>query len=751
LSTTPLLPGRARAAPGEAARVKRAWTHRLVRILAVLAVLGATLTLFPVGSPDLPGFEVGAIATRDVIADRAFPVLKNEGEIEQERMAAALEVPPVFASDPREVQTATYRFARFESGVREVLDDPALDARGRYAALGARDLGLSKETLRYLSGSESARGLLDAVRGALEHAWEAGVVGAHDEVFLRGQDRVALVEDRSEFLREAGAVVRSGSVGDRAVEALPAPLRAREDAVLAAREIVARFSAATLRYDRAETDRRRDAAWRAVAPGTGETVQKGERIIGRHEKVTPEILARLRSYEVARGNAIPAAGNPDFVLPLLGRFLLVLTLVTIFVTFLRRRRREIYDDPWRIALLAVVTLIVLGAASLLVTHQHLSPYLVPIAFASLLFALLLDEQMALAMTVGLSLLVGTAAGLDLSFITVSLVAGVVAIFSVARVRHRWQVYGAMFTVALGASAAILAVHLVASRAPIQDALRDCGWGLVSAFGSTSLAFLLLPIFESVFHLTTDLTLLELSDLNRPVLRRMMIEAPGTYHHSLIVGSLAEAAAESIGANSLLARVGAYYHDIGKISKPEYFTENQKGDNRHERLTTTMSCLILESHVKEGIDLAKREGLPRRIRAFIPEHHGTALMEYFYRKAKSLDPEVEERDYRYPGPRPQSRETAIVMLADGIEAASRGLEEPTPSRLGVIVKRIVDSRAGDGELDDSPLTMGELATIRETFQRVLVGIYHGRIAYPWMRQRDGALRSDHLPVPTRLGR
>ena len=241
----------------------------------------------------------------------------------------------------------------------------------------------------------------------------------------------------------------------------------------------------------------------------------------------------------------------------------------------------------------------------------------------------------------------------------------------------------------------------------------------------------MPLFESTFGLTTDITLLELSDLNRPLLKRLALEAPGTYHHSIMIGTLAEEAAMSINANSLLARVGSYYHDIGKMLKPEYFVENQMGaKNKHEQLTPSMSALILEAHVKEGKELAEENGLPQCIVEFITGHHGSSVMSYFYEKAKSQDDEgTDIDDYRYPGPKPISKEVAIVMLADSVEAASRTLEDPTPARIRGLVRKIIFSRFESGELDDCDLTLKDLHQIEESFVRVLMGIFHRRIAYP----------------------
>jgi len=311
----------------------------------------------------------------------------------------------------------------------------------------------------------------------------------------------------------------------------------------------------------------------------------------------------------------------------------------------------------------------------------------------------------------------------------SMVAGIAGVYTAVHIRRRSQFYRALLFVFLGYVASISAINLIRG-VPILDMATDAGWAMLNATLATMITVIVLPVFEMISGITTDITLLELSDLNRPLLRRLMLEAPGTYHHSMIVGQLAEAASESIGANALLARVGSYYHDIGKLAKPQYFGENDPSiKGKHDRLTPTMSCLILGSHVKDGLDLARQEKLPKAILNFITEHHGNSLMAFFYHKALEMDPSIQEQDYRYPGPSPQVRETAIVMLADASEAASRSLAEPTPNRLRSLVKRIIDSRANEGQLDQCQLTLRELALIKESFVKVLAAVFHGRVPYP----------------------
>jgi hypothetical protein len=245
---------------------------------------------------------------------------------------------------------------------------------------------------------------------------------------------------------------------------------------------------------------------------------------------------------------------------------------------------------------------------------------------------------------------------------------------------------------------------------------------------------IIPLFETLFGYTTDIKLLELANLNQPVLRDLVVQAPGTYHHSMIVGSLVEAAAESINANPLLAKVSAYYHDVGKIKKPLYFVENQKDkENRHDKLAPSMSSLILISHVKDGVELARANRLGKAIIDIIQQHHGTNLISYFYQKAKEQEnpgvQSVDEKDYRYPGPKPQTKEAGLVLLADAIEAVSKTLTDPTPSRVKGLVQKVINSSFTDGQLNECELTLKDLYQIGNSFTRTLNGIFHRRIDYP----------------------
>ena len=273
---------------------------------------------------------------------------------------------------------------------------------------------------------------------------------------------------------------------------------------------------------------------------------------------------------------------------------------------------------------------------------------------------------------------------------------------------------------------------MAQNTPWQEAVQLGAFGFLNAVFAGIIGFLLLPLLEMVFDVVTDVSLLELSDLNHPLIRRMMVQAPGTYHHSLVVSSLAENACEQIGAHPLLARVGCYFHDIGKLKRPTYFGENQTHQNKHDHLTPYMSSLILIGHIRDGVELAKEHSIPEKVLSFINQHHGTTLISYFFEQAKSdtEDQSVNQERFRYPGPKPQTKESAIVMLADSVEAAARTLPQHSHGKIEGLVKKIIENKLNDeNQLDESDLTLKDIEKIESTFVRVLTSMYHGRVDYP----------------------
>jgi hypothetical protein len=391
----------------------------------------------------------------------------------------------------------------------------------------------------------------------------------------------------------------------------------------------------------------------------------------------------------------------------------------------------VYRNVRWLLMFAGVTMIVLIGAAIVGHARPVHPELIPVTIAAVVLSALFDQRISMIAVMVIATLVGGQSvfrGTNALFI--NLVGGAVAAFSVRVVTRRHQTYFWIFAIAAAYLTTAVAIGLTLDL-PGHDIFISAGYGALNAVVSVLVALLLLPLAESFTGIETDLTLLEWSDLNRPLMQRLSLEAPGTYAHTIAIANLAEAGARAIGANALLARVGAYYHDIGKIARPQYFVENQaKGRNPHDKLKPGTSAQIIRNHVREGLEMAEEHKLPRALRSFITEHHGTGSIAYFLEKAKerestALDP----TDFAYPGPLPQTAETAVVMLADGVEAATRVLSEPTPDKIREVVGHIVRQRIDQGQLRDAPLTLKQLDIVKEEFVRVLSGMYHNRIDYP----------------------
>jgi hypothetical protein len=726
----PALPDRARSIR---------WGYYTTRVLLV-ALLLVLAGLLP-GHPRVEEkyrYRLGDIARERIVAPFDFRVQKDEGTLRREQQAAAVAVPPVFVVDARVSSETLDRFAHFQEKALQLVLDPSLPPPERSSQLRALGVPLSDENARALSAPGRARRVLRDLGGWLHDLSSAGVTPEKHGDLLQGYHSIVLRDGETEQSRAASLFY------DRR-EALAFIERRARDAypgdpagVKLVAELAGPFVQPNVVYDRAETEWRRVQA-QGVVPTMLGFVQKDELIVDANQRIERDALLKLQSLrdlESARRQ------RSEIFYPPAARMALMLLFIAIFAVYLRLELPQVFRDNAMLAMFTLLAAVVMGATEVLVGMMALSEFTIPLAVAPLVVASLMEKRPALVFT--LMLAVATTAIMELKapFVPVAVMGGVTAVYSVARLRHRWHFLRANVIIAAAILAAIMAWDL-ARATPPQLLMRDAMWGALNSFLAISLAFLLLPMVEHLFGLTSDITLLELSDLNRPLLRRLQLEAPGTYHHSMVVGSLAERAAESIGANSLLARVSAYYHDIGKLSKPEYYAENEPaaGRSRHEQLAPSMSALVVKSHISEGLELARRERLPRAVRTAIPEHHGTMVMAFFFDKALQGDPTVRREDYCYPGPRPRSKETAILMLADGVEGASRALQEPTPSRIRGLVTRIVDERVRDGQLDECGLTLSEVARIREAFIPVLTAIFHVRAPYPEESKRRARADAD----------
>ena len=449
-------------------------------------------------------------------------------------------------------------------------------------------------------------------------------------------------------------------------------------------------------------------------------VKAGEIIISDGTIVRPEHIQLLKDLGLYREGL-------DFK-SLSGLGIILFALLALLGVYLYKYGRNVILSENKLALLCSVLVVVTFITKILSFVQwNLAAYLSPIALGGILVTILLDSR------------IGTITVLVLSVITVivhnslvvaalCLIGGVVAILSVSQVSQRGELMRAGFIVGGTNVLVMIAFGLLQGDTTL---IIHSYLGILNGLISSIITIGSLPYFESIFNITSGIRLLELSNPNQPLLRRLLMETPGTYHHSILVGNLAEAAAEAVGADGLLARVGSTYHDLGKLKRPYFFAENQFGiDNPHDKIAPSLSTLIITSHVKDGIELARENKLPDVVIDFIAQHHGTDLVKFFYHRAKENDGEnIQEKDFRYPGPKPQTKETAIVSLADAVEAAVRSLVKPTPGKIEALVRKIIRDRLDDGQLDESDLTFKDLNKIAEAFVKVLNGIYHARVEYP----------------------
>ncbi|MCX5708236.1 MAG: HDIG domain-containing protein [Candidatus Omnitrophica bacterium] len=446
-------------------------------------------------------------------------------------------------------------------------------------------------------------------------------------------------------------------------------------------------------------------------------------------RIDPQILGISNKMLTIFGYALAAIGlfafsyliRLNLVIPI---FLLVLV---IYMKFMHRELKNSYN----LLHLSLLYLIIFSSSYFLVTKQ-VSLLLIPFAVVPMLSALLFNDRIViLIITVAGAITISRFSpdlhSIGVMFLTSGLVSGIL----VFGARRRNTIINCGLAVGVVQAITFFLIEHMSFADPARYLVL-----VLNGLASAVIVLGVLPIFEYLFGKITNIELLELADFNNPLLSRLMLEAPGTYHHSLIVGNLAEAACKAIGANALLARIGAYYHDIGKLQKPEYFTENQNIKiNVHEDLAPNMSKLVIMNHIKEGVELAQKNRLNPQIIDFIQQHHGKSLVYYFYRRAledTATEEAITEEGFRYPGPKPSSKETAVVLLADSVEAATRALKEPTAAHIEETVHRIINNKFIDGQLDECDLTLKDMEMISTVFGRILSGIYHSRINYPEAR-------------------
>ncbi len=709
--------------------------------------------MFPRGrSLQFADMKEGSISTRRIVAPFNFEILKTDDEVRRDREIATQKIYPLFRRDLQQSQEISRQIDAFFQQIRivrttaiqsieaaEALED-SLFRQYPISVLDTlyRDALISPESR---INDERLIQFRDNLKKIVRDLLAVGVLDVEKATYMNPDRRLIIVNRDEEVSHTFDEFYDLHETRIKATEQLNTTYPDAASFAQMGFGVVNFFIRPNLLFDDAMYQERLEEA-RARVPLSSGFVAENEKIVDRNERITPEVRRKLLSLATKMAELGVQEGGVRRIFPLAGKVLFTASLLAVLIVFLVITRIEILSQTKSVLLLALT--ICLMALFTFLLHTFLLPrfdaaeYLVPTAFGTMLLTILFDERIGYAGTAVLSVLLGGLWGNEFNLMAVSFFVGIVGVVAIKRVRGRRQLMQAIFLL-MGAYIISITMMGFLRIQPMNQIIRLWPYGMLNGLLTPIIAYGLLPLIESGFDITTQFSLLELSNLNHPLLKRLSMEASGTYHHSIIVGNLAEAAAHTLGANSLLARVGSYYHDVGKMEKAEYFVENQnRGENPHEKLTPRMSALILMNHVKKGLEMADKYKLPLAIKDIIVQHHGTSVMSFFYKKALDVDSssEVQEHDFRYPGPRPQSKEAAIVMLADTVEAATRSLKQPTHNRIKGLIDELVDERFRLGQLDESPLTLRDLEQIKESFLNILAGTFHARVEYP-----DRIVRTD----------
>ena len=498
-------------------------------------------------------------------------------------------------------------------------------------------------------------------------------------------------------------------------------------------ELINEFTKPNILFDKELTESRQKERLDKVSRFQG-TVLANELIVDTNNRITESVLLKLKSMQFESERRLGYERAADKFREYLGAFFVVAILLFLLFSFFYIYRNNYFKNFKLLLLIGLLMYLIVFFSWIIVSYQ-LPVYIIPIAMFSILLTVLLDTTVALISSTILILLISLLIGNDLDFAIIQFFISFIAILNVRKLRKRRQIIATMLTLVFCGLFVFFSVMLFKGIDFLDYNYSTVGYLALASFLCPILAFGLVPLFESFFGITTDLSLIELLDYDQPLLKKLMEDAPGTHTHSVKVGTLAESCANAVGARALLCRVGSYYHDIGKIKKPEYYAENQTGVNKHDSITPHMSAKILKQHVTDGLALADEYGLPKIVKDFIKTHHAKNKMEFFYKKAFEIDNKVDENEFRYPGPKPRTKETGIVMLAEAIEAQANSLKNPTLEKFEIMIDKAIRSRLEDGQLDECPLTMEDLQKIKgrrdgkHGLLPVLSGLYHSRPEYP----------------------
>ncbi len=716
----------------------------LIKISYVLAILIVTVYLTPHNyRTSRYEYQPDQISEEEIIAPFTFDILKPDELLQSEQENAVRRVNSVVDIDLLKIQQTLVEIDLFFRDVNDFLEKLGLHSNvvidsiwrtdpERIRTLARLRGDFSDSTAHVLCLRKTNNELKNQIKTIVSHLLTIGVI-ADKSVFVNDfNKRITLEADstmREVALDEIYARNQAFDfIVTRAKEVYPKEEMFRT----AFEEIAMSFVVPNLIFNPEKTRQYKEDARKTVSVYQGKVI-KGEIILRPHERVTADHVIKIKSLEIATEQKVLEISEWAVFLPVLGR--IVSTSLIIFLTcfyIYNFYRTKLFANNFHLLAITVIVLFTILVVYFIKVLAQLSIYLIPFATSGMLFCALFNPRLALRLMLSISMLAAIMLNYDFFAFFFAMISGSFSIYTISKVRQRSHFYRSMLILPFVNILVAFALNTVMINNDISNFLNILFLAALNGILCPVLTIGLLPLLESGFRIATDITILELSDSNHPLLRQMALQAPGSFNHSFGVGNLGEAAAKAINANSLFVRVASLYHDIGKMSKPEYFVENQRGgENPHDRLSPTMSALILKSHVKDGARLAKEHRLPDGIIDMIQQHHGTSLIKYFYDKTLKEDPDttLTEREFRYDGPKPQTKEAGIIMLADTVEAVSRLLKEPSPGNIRSMVKRVTMDKFMSGELDECELTLNDLDKMNEAFIHVLTGIFHHRIEYP----------------------
>lgn len=711
------------------AKKKKRNKDGLIKLLIVLSTILIITLFFPKSEAIDKEVRVGDIWTsKDLIAQFSFPVLKYPEEYERDVIEAQKTILPIFEQiDTIPKLTINYIpefIDQFKKDISLFSENKiSIDSLKKSYSMEINSIR-NEIFLKDLNSSFYYE-LQLILKNLVEYVYSTGYLNLSKDEIDRDSIFVRIGKEEKKYSKEIffdrNDVLKILSENFNQIKNdsdLIIPL---------SKTFFTKYVKPNLIFNEHDTQLAREDAKNKVSKNIG-IVLENERIVAKHQKITEDIKRKIDSYRKIK---FEKGERFDTIFQYIGKFLHISVILLILGIYIYLFRKKVYTNTSKILIISIILIIISFFAYILSRIETELPidYLIFIPVASMLITIIFDSRLGFYVTVVISLIIGGIRGNDYTIATANLIAGALAVYSVRDIKNRSQIFRSLLFILTGYVITILAFGLE-RYSSLTEIGNEIIFAVSNSIISPVLTYGLLIFFEKIFKVTTDLTLVELADFNHPLLQELRTKAPGTFHHSVNMSILSEAAAKAIDANTILTKVGALYHDIGKIVEPNYFIENLRDEkSEHEDLDPEHSAQIILNHVEEGIELARKYNLPEEIIDFIPMHHGTTQVQYFLTIAKKLKKKIDEDKFRYPGPKPKSKETAIVMLADAVESMSRNLEEVNEEILNELVDEVIRKRFFEGQLDDSNLTLKDLTKIKESFVNALLGFYHQRIEYP----------------------